>query len=363
MRHWAKQIGIGVILTAMPLVSCKDAPTLATRSFSLMGTRAFISVPTGEEQVLSLATANMRATADRIHELVDIYNPKSEISRVNRVGFGYRFPISADTYRIIDYARRLSELTGGVYDITDAGLKELWITHFQQGDAEPLASSIIQAALSGVGMDKLDLSPNSIRLKTPYTQIDVTSIAQTYVLDRSIIDMRRQGWRNILVGLNHTVRCLGAESPSKPWSLEVRHPLDAPRVLGRVRLSDGAAAATLTLPDHAVSVDDTLYSTILNARTGEPSKGVMLVTVVGPVATEAYALAYALFAAGVDQAPALLQRAARYHALIVTEDDPQLVWTSHGMADIFTAASGVRATRNAVPEPVNIRPDDEIDGE
>ena len=85
-------------------------------------------------------------------------------------------------------------------------------------------------------------------------------------------------------------------------------PVNTTGLLGRVTIPDAYAVHTTLLFEPSVTIGDRKYGHVIDPRSGRPAEGTLCVTVLGPTATQASALAQALIVLGVDQGRALLPR-------------------------------------------------------
>jgi len=101
--------------TAEPLLNC------LSRCKPAMGTYVKISVEADEsdDELLGYSEAAFAAIA-RIDRLMSFHNPDSELTRVNQAAHLGPVPISAELWRVLDFALALSRQTGGAFDVTIA---------------------------------------------------------------------------------------------------------------------------------------------------------------------------------------------------------------------------------------------------
>ena len=81
------------------------------------------------EQALADPVAVQRELAgvlERLEGIFSTYRPESEISRFNRTGATEWFPVSLELAAAAAYARALSALTGGAFDVTVEPLLQRW---------------------------------------------------------------------------------------------------------------------------------------------------------------------------------------------------------------------------------------------
>ena len=110
-------------------------------------------------------------TFAEIERACNIFNPDSEISRLNASASRAPFKCSQTLWEIFDLSRRVHAASGGAFDITVRPLMALWGFHGKRdeipGDAE------IAEALKKVGVEyeyvRGELGPHGVGLKDTWT--------------------------------------------------------------------------------------------------------------------------------------------------------------------------------------------------
>lgn len=165
-----------------------------------------------------------------------------------------------------------------------------------------------------VGYRRVTLDGARVRLPRGGA-LDLGGIAKGYAADRALEALKRSGASAGLVDLGTS--SLGVFGTS----LEVEVPgRNGP--LGSFRVEDGAVSTSggAERPGH-----------IVDPRTGEPARGVVLATVVAPTGIEADALSTALYVRGVEGLSMLARRGAE--AFVIVEDaGTMVIWTTHAFA-------------------------------
>ena len=135
---------------------------IAEFSGPTMGTRFTIKIfnpPNFEQDVRLEVDALLR----RVNDLMSTYLKNSEISRFNRSESTDWFTVSKETVEVVSFAQRVSELTGGAFDITVGPLVNLW----SFGPAERTQSlpddKVISSILSEIGYQKLSVRKSLLR--------------------------------------------------------------------------------------------------------------------------------------------------------------------------------------------------------
>src|SRR4051812_29753517 len=90
------------------------------RARPLLGTTVSIRVHGLPERDAHRAIDEAFADIALIHRLMSFQEPESEISRLNRDGFGQAQDVHPATFEVLLWARELAESSAGCFDITVA---------------------------------------------------------------------------------------------------------------------------------------------------------------------------------------------------------------------------------------------------
>ncbi len=297
----------------------------------LMSTIVEITVVGTEEQsrqAMMLSFEEIR----RIDGLMSVYNPDSEVSRVNEAAGEFAVRVSADTLEVVSESLRIARLTNGAMDITVAPLMELW--GFGNGENRVPPDDELQEKLLLVDYRKVlaDADSSTVRLDLPGMRIDVGGIAKGYAVDSAIRVMKEAGIRNALISAGGDIYAMGAPPGKESWKIGIRHPRARADLLGILELKDRAVATSGDY-ENFFEVDGKRYCHIMDPGTGRPVQGIMSVTILADTAAEADALATAIFPLGADKGMKLIESLEGVDGIMVTgsEADDMKVMMSSGL--------------------------------
>ncbi len=248
---------------------------------------------------------------DRLEELLTVFRPESQISRINVLGYQQPVAVEPEVMEVLLLSKRLWEQTQGAFDITTGALSKAWGFFRRQGRMPQAAQ--LQAALDRTGSHHLHLDPDSgtVRLAVPGVELNLGSIGKGYALDRAAVKLVEAGVQDFLFhGGRSSVLARGSQDPRDPqqgfW-IGIAHPLQPDRRLARVRLRD-AALGTSGCGTQFFHHQGRRWAHVIDPRSGEPVQGVFSVTVRAPTAALADGLATAFFVLGPEQARAFCRR-------------------------------------------------------
>jgi thiamine biosynthesis lipoprotein len=252
------------------------------------------------------------------------YRDDSQISQLNRDGFGRAVVVSKSTFEVLQRSVEFSERTGGAFDVTVGPLVDLW--HSTQDTGSLPTDAQLQQARSKVGYDKLylDASENTVRFAVDGMSLDLGGIAKGYAIDKAVEAAQKAGALGAMVEIGGDIRCFGAPPQGRnKWriglqsSKAITENVGTGEVLLVLELTD-AAVATSGDYRRFVLIEGKKYSHILDTRTGRASKGLTSVTIISPSAADADALATAVSVMGPEKGLALIEAETDTEAILVT---------------------------------------------
>jgi thiamine biosynthesis lipoprotein len=290
-----------------------SVPPRVELSGSAMGTRWSLVIGAADRSRadLELVRAAIESSFAAVETRMSTWDPDSELSRFNRHRSTEPFPLSAETLAVLATAQRLSERTGGAFDVTVRPLVAAW--GFGAGartpDLAPSPEELLDLR-ARVGHRLLELDPvaASARKRHPELECDLSAIAKGWALDRAVETVLELGFDALLLELGGEVRVVGERPGGGAWRVAIERPEPGGRALHRsVELRDAALA---TSGDYRsfYEVAGERRSHLLDPRSGRPVEhGLASVSVVHAEAALADAWATALAVLGPDAGLALAE--------------------------------------------------------
>ena len=278
---------------------------------ALAGRAGSADLQQGLQQQLDLVVAQMS------HWQLD-----SDLGRFNRAAPGSWQQLPAAFGEVLGFALQVSQLSGGAYDPCAGALVNAWgfgpwNRYDQPGFRAPDAATVRQL-LSQRGHVEFDISTRRVR-QPGGVQLDLSSVAKGYAVDRLARYLDSQGIAHYLVEVGGELRGAGCKPDGQPWWV----------MLEQVDGADAALhPAEMMLALHGLSVatsgdyrrffhDGTVrYAHTIDPRTGMPlSNDIASVTVVHAQCMAADAWSTALTVLCIEAGMALAEQqglAARF---------------------------------------------------
>jgi thiamine biosynthesis lipoprotein len=309
-------------LVAEPEPEVAQEMSLLTFSRQAMATTFEVLVPFGIDHALDAANEALDEI-DRLEAQLTVYRDDSEVSRLNQCTATEAVTVETNLFRLLCLAQQIHRDTEGAFDITAGALIKTW-GFFRRAGQVPNDADRRQA-LQRTGMHRvlLDAEKQTVRYLRPGLEINLGSIGKGHALDRAA-DLMRRHW-NIPCALLHggksSVYALGSPpGTSRGWPVALRHPWEAERPLGVVRLRHRGLATSAATFQH-LEHNGKKLGHLLDPRTGWPADGIASATVLAPTAAEADALATAFFILGVEKARAYCASHPQVGAVLLPSEE------------------------------------------
>lgn len=272
---------------------------------SAMGTRYSVKIaePLAEDAREDLAR-KVDGVIDGIEDRMSTFIVESDVSRFNASRSTDWIEVSEEVCQAVVASRKLSEMTGGAFDITVGPLVNLWGFGPDTVELAPPPPEEVAAAKARVGYQRLhaDCSRPALRKDAPDVYIDLSAWAKGYAVDQVGRLLEQEGIANYLVALGGELRMRGRNGDGEPWSIAIEKPTDNGGAIEMVlQLTDCSASTSGDYRNYFV-YQERRYSHLIDGRKGEPiSHNLASVTVIAEETAFADPMATALLVLGPEE--------------------------------------------------------------
>jgi thiamine biosynthesis lipoprotein len=335
ITHWLRLFLM--LVAGLALAACGNAGVQHRQldiSGATMGTTYSIKVvdPPAQLQRETLETQVNEELAALVGKF-STFDPQSELKRFNHSRRTRWIPASAEMVEVLREARRVSESSGGAFDVTVGPLVDLWGFGPPRGGDRIPSGPELERLLSHVGYRKLEArnDPPAIRKLDPDLRVDLSAIAKGYAVDQVAQLLETRGISRYLVEIGGELRGLGRNGNDEDWRIGIETPSDTAPGLRTIISIDHTGVATSGDYHNYFLKDGQRYSHEIDPRTGKPVTHMLAsVTVISPRTMHADAMATALMVLGPDAGFALATREGLAAYFIIR--------TANGFVDRQTAA-------------------------
>jgi thiamine biosynthesis lipoprotein len=277
---------------------------------------------------------------------MSIFDEQSLLSRLNN---NLTDEVDEHIAYCLDLSRRVSEQSGGLYDVTVAPLVEAY--GFAAKDRQVKVN--VDSLLDFVGIDKLRIEDGRLVKTDDRVRIDFNSIAKGYVVDMAARALEEWGMTDYLVDIGGEVRCSGVNAKGGAWRVGVETPFDGNNTVGAyvqqvISLSNCSMATSGNYRRYYLDDEGRKVAHTIDPRTGRSAVTQLLsATVVAPTCAEADAYGTMFMAMPLEQAIAtareLEKQGVQAYFIAAGENDEFEVYYTKGLADALAQTDGYRA--------------------
>lgn len=297
------------------LASCSNSEQSYKKSRVLMDTYCTITVVSTNAKTAKQAIDAGFEAIERIQDLINYYDDKSELSKINSTAGIQPFRVSPETLEMIQIAVDIAKLTGGTFDPTIAPLIGHWQFTREKTDPVLPSNKSISKSLSLVGYSRIQINDekSEVFLSDKNMKIDLGGIAKGYGADKAVEAIMTRGISAALVAIAGDIRGYGMNADQSPWQIGVQDPRPAKDIekpwediIASIELQDSAVSTSGDYQRFFIK-DGKRYHHILDPRTGFPSdSGLISATVIAPKGYLSDSLSTAIFILGTKKGLALL---------------------------------------------------------
>lgn len=281
---------------------------------------------------------NVEALLHGFEKSLSSYDSTSLISRINR-----NEDVKIDAYieEIYNNSVKLSEMSGGAFDITVGPLMRAW--GFGANANKNFTEQKRDSLLKLVGMDKVRMENGRIIKSNPNVVIDFNALAKGFSVDIVARYLNRLGIDNYLVEIGGEVRVRGTRNGNL-WRIGIDRPTDDNFMQGRLPLH-----AVIQITDKAMATsgnyrrfyieDGVKYAHTMDPKTGYPARNRLLsVTALADECGMADGIATVCMALGHEKAKEFIDSHPEYSVFMIYSglDGSMESWMSESLKEYIT---------------------------
>jgi thiamine biosynthesis lipoprotein len=290
------------------------------RTLKLMGSRFDITVVANSKEEGNTYIDNAINEILRIEKLISSWDAKSQTSLINKNSGIKPVQVDKELFQLIERALKISKLTNGAFDITYASMDKVW--KFDGSMTEMPSEESIKKSIKKVGYKNIILNKenHSVFLKLENMKIGFGAIGKGYAADKAKELLQQKGVKAGIINASGDLNAWGKQPNGKDWMVAIVNPLNKEKVFSWLPINNGAVVTSGNYEKY-VTLNNTLYSHIINPKTGYPSTGILSVTIFSPNAELADALATSVFVMGVDVGLDFINQLKGVECIIIDKDN------------------------------------------
>lgn len=296
------------------------AQEVVVKTVKLMGSRFDLTV-VAKDSTQCYAYIDLAINEiSRIEKLISSWDKTSRTSEINRNAGIKPVVVDDELFRLIERAIKISKLTNGAFDISYASMDKVWF--FDGSMIEMPAEEDIKKSVEKVGYQNiiLDETTRSVFLKLEGMKIGFGAIGKGYAADKAKALLQSKGATAGIINASGDLNTWGKQPNGKDWMVAVTNPLNKEKVFSWMPVCNSAVVTSGNYEKY-VRFNNTLYTHIIDPRTGYPATGILSVTIFTKTAELADALATSIFVMGVDTGLDFINQLNGVECIIVDKDN------------------------------------------
>ena len=290
------------------------------KSLVLMGSAFEINAISHD---LDLAKRSVEAAVKeikRIERLISSWDPGSQTSEINRQAGIKSVRVDEELFELIRRSLKVSQLTGGAFDISFAAVDKIWTFDGSESDIPPKEK--ITQSVNHINYEKivLDAENSTVFLMDKGMKIGFGGIGKGYAANRAAQLLQQMGITDGVVNASGDLINWGRPYEDDHWRVGISDPGQPGEVMAWLEVNDTAVVTSGDYEKYFTHAGKR-YAHIIDPRTGYPTTGIKSVTIVCPDTELADALATSVFVLGAEDGLALIDALQGIEGLLVTDSN------------------------------------------
>jgi thiamine biosynthesis lipoprotein len=296
-------------------------PHLSHTPLFFFGTEISVILLSDTVEQAQTTQAQIRSAFDALNTHLNPWQP-GPLQRFNQeLQSGDWTEIPPQMAPLIEWSQKLYQASLGRFNPVMGEAVKLW--RFHEGVLYPEAPPDLSRREAWKQhiptLDNIDIDHNRIRSTHSHVHFDFGGVAKGYAADTAIALMEENGISQGVVNLGGDLKVLGTQPDGLPWKIGIRHPLKA-GALAWIFPKSHEGVFTSGDYERGFTHGARRYHHIFDPTTGEPSEGLISVTVVDTHGAWADGAATALMAAGLEHWQAVAHALNLTHFMLLTQN-------------------------------------------
>ena len=262
-----------LFIVLLSLLACSEPKVSKLQGFT-MGTSYSVLIPRLPEGVTEQTVQlEIESILEQVNQQMSTYRQDSELSLINQSAAMQWLKVSPELFYVIQYARSVSEQTGGAFDITVGPLVNLWgFGPSKSADSVKPSEEQIARARKLLGYKSLEIKLQGLQLRKQFSElyIDLSAIAKGYGVDAVAAYLDSLSIQGYLVEIGGELKGKGHSQRGDNWRVAVEKPEPGHRMVQRVIDITDFALATSGDYRNYFEKEGVRYSHTIDPRTGYP---------------------------------------------------------------------------------------------
>lgn len=312
-------IRIATLLSIVLLHSVVLHAHTQTKILTLMGVRfeitAIAPTPEQTQQGIDVGIAEI----SRIEQFLSPHIAQSEVSKINDNAGIQPVRVSKELCDLILRSKKVSELSGGLFDVSWASMDPLW--RFDGSMTELPSPDVIQQAIRLINYTNIivNTDSNTVFLKHKGMKISFGAIGKGYAANKARDAMKLAGIASGIVIAGGDLITWGSPEDAQLWTIGIADPREPENAVSWLDVGE-MSVVTSGSYEKFTEINGVRYAHIINPKTGYPATGLISATIVCPDAELGDALATTCMLLGEHKALELINKIKGVECILITQD-------------------------------------------
>ncbi|WP_343747887.1 FAD:protein FMN transferase [Fluviicola sp.] len=260
------------------------------------------------------------AEADRLIAIISAWQEGTDLYRVNQqAGIG-PVKVDLDLFNLIKRSFWLSDVTGGLFDVTFASLDKIW--YFDRPMETFPTDQQIKNSVKHINYRfiELDDEAQTVFIRNKGTKIELGATGKGFIAKAMMNKLKALGTASGLINAGGDLVCWGLNEKDQPWNIGIVDPNTKKDYIAFIPVVD-KAVATSGCYERFIMHNNKRYSHIIHPKTGYPVEGLLSVTVISNDCELSDAIATTLFLMGKEKAIEFAESFADISYIIMDENE------------------------------------------
>ncbi len=201
--------------------------------FSAMSTPCELIIYETQKSRADILVESVVREVKRLEKKYNYYNANSYLSLINT---RQEHCLDQESKMLLQRAKQYYTLTHGIFDITMATLKPLFISETSLSQFVEKKANL----LPFVGCEHFEIKKDKIIFDNEYTQIDLGGFVKEYAVDRAVVMMKKKKIKSALINFGGDVYAIGKNPNGARFKIGIKDPHDRNKYIEYVEIENQA---------------------------------------------------------------------------------------------------------------------------
>lgn len=231
--------------------------------FEAMSTPCELILYTDEKSKADSTAEAVLLETKRLEKKYSYYREDSTLSKINSRSSQ---TLDSETKNILQRAKKYYTLTNGVFDISIATIKNLYIDEKCEDDFK----SKKEALEPFIGCEHFSIKKDKIIFDNPHTKIDLGGFVKEYAVDRAVVLIKKQKIQSALINFGGDIYALGKKPDGTLFSVGIKDPKNPSKYATQATIQNQALTTSASY-ERNYTIGSKTYSHIISKEESNSS--------------------------------------------------------------------------------------------